>query len=338
MGRETFRKVITNDELIEQILPANKRLVERFLREKQARSSSGTVKGYASDLNIFMVWNLLNNDNKLFFEIKKLEFADFFNYCQETLRWSPARFGRMRSCLSSLSNFCEKFFDLDYPSFRNVILKAIESIPKVAVREKTVITDDQVDELLKYLSEELNNPQEACLLALAISSGARVSELLRFTTDIIDENNTAFNGIFIQTTKEIKTKGRSAYGKMLKKYIVKSIFMPYYTAWLPERDKILKETGKDHKFLFIKQSGDPAEVSTVNVWIRKWEKKINEPVYMHMFRHYLVTKLSRLGLSYELITEIFGWANGNTQMAKLYDDNDASTRVWKELDNVEGKL
>lgn len=338
MGRETFRKVITSDELIEQILPANKKLVARFLKEKETRSSPGTVNGYLSDLNIFLVWNLLNNDNKLFFDIKKLEFADFFNYCNSELRWSPARFGRMRSCLSSLSNFCEKFYDSDYPAFRNVILKAIDSIPKVAVREKTVITDEQVDELLEYLATGLKNPQEACLLALAISSGARVSELLRFTTDLVDENNTAFNGIFIQTTKEIKTKGRTKLGKMLYKYIVKSIFMPYYNAWLPERERIMKENGKDHNCLFVKQNGDPAKVHNVNVWIRKWEKKLGVPVYMHMFRHYLVTKLSKLGLSYELITEIFGWANGNTQMAKLYDDTDASSKVWKELDGIVGKI
>jgi integrase len=336
MARKTFRKVITTDELIAQIHPQNLKLIKQFLKEKDTRSSDGTVKGYESDLHIFFVWNLQNNDNKSFFEIKKLQFSEFFSYCMSELRWSSSRFGRMRSCLSSLSNFCERFYDEEYPSFRNVILKAIESIPKVPVREKTVLSDEQVDGLFKYLSEEINKPQEACLLALAVASGARISELLRFTVDIIDENNTAFDGIFIETLKEIKTKGRTKNGKMLHKYIAKSIFLPYYKTWLPEREKIMKENGQEHNYLFIKSDGSPAEIGTIRSWLPKWEKKLGVSAYFHMFRHYLTTRLSKLGLSYDLITEIFGWAG--TEMAKLYDDTTAKDKVWKGLDTLKNSL
>ena len=42
-----------------------------------------------------------------------------------------------------------------------------------------------------------------CCLALAISCGARISELARFTTDLIDEDNVVFDGLFLETTKEI---------------------------------------------------------------------------------------------------------------------------------------
>jgi site-specific recombinase XerD len=336
MARKTFKKIITSPELSEKILDKNKKLVERFLREKDTRSSSGTIKGYESDLEIFLTWNLLYNENRFFVEITKLEFSDFFSFCVNDLRYSSARFGRMRSCLSSLSNFIEKFYDSSYPSFRNVILKAIDSVPKEPVREKTIVSDEQVNGLLNYLSNEINKPQEAAFLALAISSGARISELLRFNTDLIDPNNTAFDGLFIETNKQIRTKGRGKNGKLLYKYILKDVFMPYYEKWLPEREAIMKKNNQDHNSLFIKSDGTPAEVMTLRSWIPKWEAFLGVPVYMHMFRHFLTTRLSKLGLSYELITEIFGWSG--TEMAKLYDDTTARDKSWAELANLKNAL
>jgi len=63
MARKTFRKVIVTEELLQQINPENKKLIEKFLREKSTRSSELTVKSYLSDLNIFFVWNILHNEN-----------------------------------------------------------------------------------------------------------------------------------------------------------------------------------------------------------------------------------------------------------------------------------
>ena len=239
MGRKTFRKVITSKEISEQINPKNRKLINRFLKEKNTRCSDTTITNYKSDLEIFFTWNYLENDDKFFIKIRKLELADFFAYCVEDLKWGSSRFARMRSCLSSLSEFIEKFYDEDYPEFRNIVLKAIESMPKAERRKKTVLSKEQVDNLLNYLSNELNNPQEACLLALAISSGARKSELLRFDIDLIDENNTAFDDLFIETKEPIKTKGRTKEGKLLYKYIYKKTFIDYYKTWLPIRKKIM---------------------------------------------------------------------------------------------------
>jgi len=75
MPRKTFKKVITSPELLKQVNIENTKLMERFLKEKNTRCSDKTIDGYFSDLNIFFVWNLLNNKNKFFPEIKKIEFA-----------------------------------------------------------------------------------------------------------------------------------------------------------------------------------------------------------------------------------------------------------------------
>ena len=110
MGRKTFRNQITSSKLWEQVNIENKKIMQQFLKEKNTRSSDTTLKGYESDLEIFFTWNLLHNNNKFFVDIKKLEFSEFFSFSISEMQWKSARFSRMRSVLSSLSNFIEKYF------------------------------------------------------------------------------------------------------------------------------------------------------------------------------------------------------------------------------------
>ena len=79
MGRETFRKVITSPELIEQINPKNKKLVDRYIKNYSTKCSPDTVKVYKSNLNIFFVWNLLENENKFFVDISSILRSQSFN-------------------------------------------------------------------------------------------------------------------------------------------------------------------------------------------------------------------------------------------------------------------
>lgn len=336
MARKTFRKTIVTEELLEKINPKNKKLVKRFLKEKNTRCSEKTIINYTSDLNIFFCWNVLENENKFFVDLKKLDLADFFAYAVDELKWGSARFSRMRSALSSLSEFIERFYDEDYPNFKNIVLKAIELMPKAARRRKTVLSEEQVDKLLNHLVE-INRPQEACLLALAICSGARKSELLRFDLNLIDENNTAFDDLFIETKEKIKTKGFTKEGKLLYKYIIKDLFLPYYKKWLVVRKEIMeKHHVEEHNKLFIKSTGEPAKVSTIDSWIKKWSEFLGEDVYMHSLRHYTCTYLSKIGLESELVIEIFGWSSSD--MYKIYNDLSAKDKKWKGTNKLKEHL
>jgi site-specific recombinase XerD len=329
MPRKTFRKIITSDELTSQINSENISLMNRFLKDKQIRVSPKTITVYESNLTMFLSWNLLNNNNKKFTDIKKLEFSEFFSYASEELKLGSARLNNLRSTLSSLSNFITKFYDEEYPNFRNVILNIIESSPKEMRREKTILTDEQMENLLEHLSK--NEKQQACWLALAATSGARFTELLCFETDLIDENRTAFGDLFIETTKQIRTKGKGKSGKLLYKYILKEKFMPYYKEWLKERAKILKEKKLNHNFLFIKQDGTPATGATVRGWIEGFEKYLGVPFYAHAVRHYLVTLFSKKNIPPQLIKELMGWSS---DMIQIYDDTSARDRVYEGLENL----
>lgn len=340
MARETFKKIITSEELISNINPKNKKLVDRFIKNFSTKRAESSVKVYLSNFNIFFCWNLENNDDKFFINIKKIEFMDFFDYCCTELKWSPNRYANMWSSLNSLSTFIENYLDDSYPDFRNQVRK-IEKQPKANVRKKTILTETQVNNLLKHLSEI--DSQQACMLALACYSGARISELFRFTTDIIDENNLAYEDLFIETTQEIKTKGRGKLGKSLYKYILKDPFLPYYKKWLKDRSIIMKNNNQNHNYLFIKKNGEPASVDSARSYIKIWEKYLinDEPsnkehnvvhLYAHAFRHYLCTYLAKIGLEQELIVEIFGWSSSD--MFNIYNDMTSKDKKWKGLEKL----
>lgn len=330
MTRVTYKKIIVTDELVAKINPDNIKLVQRFLKEKSINSSDITVKNYKSDSDIFFVWNVLHNGNKKFTDIKKSEFIDFFSYATDSneLNWGSSRANRVRSFLSSLSQYIERVLDDEYPDFQNVVLRAVQSVPKDQRREKTILTDEQVENLLEHLYE--TNPQQACYIALAAFSGSRFAELLRFTTENLDVNNTAFDGIFVETKSTIRTKGRGKQGKLLYKYILRDKFLPYYEKWIEERKEILSEKGLNHNYLFIKDDGTPATQGTARSWISSIERYMKFPVYAHAFRHYLCTLLAKKNIPQQFVVFIFGWTSA--EMYNIYNDLTAKDTKWEGLE------
>ena len=338
-GRKTFRKVITSDELISQINPENVKLMERFLKNFATKRSPKSVVVYRSNLNIFFVWNLLENDNRPFVKIKKLQMLDFFDYALSELHWSPNRFHQCHSSLSSFSDWIENYYDEveGYENFRNIV-KKIEKPSKEAVREKTVLKEEDINKIFEILEEE-HRTQEQCLLALAISCGARVSELAQFTTSLIDEEKTVFDGLFLETTEKIRTKGSGIIGKMLKKYILKDMFIPYYHKWLVEREEILKETGQETDNLFITKDGNPANADRLRDWIGTWGDIVGQSIYPHSLRHYQISLLKRLEIDDDLIVYLTGWAEGTGHtMISIYNDNELTETQFACLDNLKSFL
>lgn len=336
-GRKTFRKVITSPELTAQINKENIKLMERFLKNFATKRSPKSVTVYRSNLTMFLTWNLLYNENKLFTDIRKIEYADFFDFCVSELRWNANRYHQCHSSLSSFSAWIENYFDEDYPQFRNLLPK-IEKPSKEAVREKTVLKEEDIDKIFTTL-EEQNRTQEQCLLALAISCGARVSELAQFTISLIDEENTVFDGLFLETTEKIRTKGSGVQGKLLKKYILKDMFLPYYHKWLAEREEIIKATGQEHDHLFITKDGNPANADRLRDWVSTWGDIVDQPSYPHMYRHYQISLLKRLEIDDDLIVYLTGWAEGTGHtMISIYNDNELTETQFACLSNLKNFL
>lgn len=312
MGRKTKQNKITSPELIAQINPKNKRLMKDFLDYlRSVGKAETTVKAYTSDLNIFFVWALQNADNKYFPEITKRDIVAYQNYLMQDNENSPARVRRLKATLSSLSNYIEAILDDELPNFKPIVRK-IENPVNEAVREKTVLTDEQADTLLNYLVEH-KKFDKACCFALARYSGRRKSELVRFKVSYFTDEN-IIHGSLYRTPEKIRTKGKGKNGKMLTCYVLSNPFKPYFDLWMEERDR----WGIKSEWLF--PDGDdptqPLPISTLNSWAETFSNILGVPMYWHAMRHFFTTYLAKANLPDSAIKTIIGWES--LEMVEIY--------------------
>lgn len=311
------RKTVYNDNLTQEwgnVSEENKKLVKDFLKYcKSCDKSAQTIHQYEEWLKVFFCWNYKENEDELFIKLKKRDFVYYFGYLRE-LGMSPNRIASLKSALSSLSNEIELLYEEDYPNFHNQ-LRGLEPIHVTTVREKTVLSEEKVEEMLKQLVEE-KEYQLACYLALVCSSGARKAELLQMKVKFFTPEREVFDG-YMYCTPEIRSKGRGKRGKRIKKYVIKDHFKPYLDLWLKQRE----EEGINIPELFVTTDGEkyvPANISTANRFARSLSSKFGIDFYSHSGRHYFCTLLKRMKLPDDVITLIFSWESSD--MIKIYND------------------
>lgn len=326
MARKTQMNQITTPELMAQVNPENIRLRDDFLLYLQSiQRSAGTIVQYRSDLNIFFVFNLLHNDNKPFREVKKRAIVAYQHWLINEHGNSPARVRRLKAALSSLSNYIDNILvgdDEDYDNFRPIVRK-IENPPKAAVREKTVLSEEQVLKLLKELHKR-GKDERACFVALAAYSGRRKAELLRFKVSDFDDCNVVYGSLY-RTPRQIKTKGRGTSGKMLTCYTLAKPFRPWFDYWMEERAK----KGIESEWLFPDPT-NPKEsrtIAAISGWTEEFSKILGEDFYYHSLRHKFVSYLAASGVPDNVIQEIVGWSD--VAMVSVYNDNDIADEIGK---------
>lgn len=320
MARKTVYNKITTPELLEKINKDNIDLMNDFLEYLSSIDRSPlTIINYKSDLQLFFTWCLLYNDNKYFVELTKRQISKFQNFALNECGWSSNRLRRVKSALSSMSNYIENILDDEIENFKPIIRK-IENPVKEPVRDKTILSDEEVINLLDVLVEK-EKYQCACAVALACYSGARKSELLRFKVDYFKDENIMLDGAMYKTPEKIKTKGRGGkLGKPLHKYTLID-FKKYYDLWMDKR----KELSIESEWLFVTKENDKwvqGKVSTMDSYAETCTKLLNKDFYFHSLRHYLCTLLSEKKLPQAVIVEYFGWSS--QEMVSVYCDSEAT--------------
>lgn len=329
MGRGTVYNNITSPELLTQVNEENQYLMKEFLEYlKSIDRAKTTIYQYEQDLNIFWAWNLQNNNNKEFIKITKREFAKFQNHAINEWQWSPKRTRRVKSVISSLSNFIENILDEEpgYEGYRSVI-KKIENPVNEAVREKTIFEREELQELLDKLVEN-EKYEQACVLSLAMSSGRRKAELPRFKTSYFSDENVMFGSLY-KTPEKVTTKGRGSKGKLLYLYVFKNQFDPYLKLWMEERERL----GITSEWLFPAKTPDgynnevAISIDTLNSWADTFTRLLGKDFYWHSLRHFFTTECAKSNLPSSVIQEIVGWDSAD--MVKLYDDTSTDETLGK---------
>ena len=294
---------------------------------KSTQKSETTIAVYKNDLEIAFVWALKYNGNRAFPEWTKREIVRFQNWLVNENGNSPARVRRIKATLSSLSNYIESVLDEDYPDFRNIIHK-IESPVAQPVREKTVLSDEQIDKLLGHLVET-KHYDKACLVALAVCSGRRKAELTRFKVDYFKDENLICDGALYKTSEKIKTKGRGVNGKQIYCYTLAKKFKPYFDLWMNYR----KESGIESEWLFPQRENPEEHIKpvTLNSWATGFGRYLGVDFYMHSLRHCWTTGLIRAGLPETVIKELAQWSS--LDMVAIYNDCDAEEQFANYFKN-----
>lgn len=321
MARKTKMNSITSPELLAQVNPQNTQLLNDFIDYlRSLQRSEGTICGYKSDIEIAWVWNLKNNDNRFYCDWTKRQVVKFQNWLLSENQNSPARIKRLKSSLSSLGNYIENVLDDEFPMFRNIICK-IDSPVNQAVREKSVFTEEQINGLLTHLLSTMQY-DKACALALALYSGRRKSELLRFKVSDFSDQMLVCDGALFKS-EPIKTKGRGITGKQLECFCLSKPFRPYLTAWLQYRAKC----GIESIWLFPnkKDPGEPMAVSTLNSWANIFTRLLGMDFYWHSMRHMTVTNFKRAGIPDTVIQQYIGWSD--ISMVPVYSDLNADEQL-----------
>ncbi|MDB7829133.1 tyrosine-type recombinase/integrase [Intestinimonas butyriciproducens] len=316
MPRKTKMNNLTSHELVAEINPENARLKKDFLSYLQSvQRSPGTIKGYENDLDIFFVYCMKNLGNKKFVDVTKRDLVSFQNWLIDENGNSPSRVRRIKAAISSLSNYIENILDdeKEFKDFRSIVRK-IESPVNQPVREKTVLSDEQLESLLSELTKR-EQYDKACMLALAMCSGRRKSELVRFKVADFSDDNLVCGGALYKTSETIRTKG-FGLGKYIYCYTLAKQFKPYFDNWMKYRN----ENGIESVWLFpaAGSSDEQLSATTLNSWAITFSNMLGVDFYWHAMRHYFTTHLARSGLPDGVIQEIIGWSSAD--MVRVYKD------------------
>lgn len=320
MLRKTKMNAITSEDLLKQVNPENKQLLDDFLDYlKSVRRSETTIAAYKNDIEIAWVWCLQNIGNIYFINWTKRNIVAYQNWLLNNNENSPARVRRLKAALSSLSNFICNVLDDEYPNFKNIINK-VENPVNRPVRKKTVWGEDELDSLLNILVEN-KKYKKACFLALGICSGRRKAELCRFKVSDFSDDHLVCGGSLYKSDP-IKTKGQAG-GKYINCYTLAKKFKPYLDLWIEERNKLKINS----EWLF--PAGDGTEghigIPTVNSWAVSFTTLTGRDFYWHSLRHLFTTNLARAGIPDNVITQIVGWESAD--MCKVYTDIDADEQI-----------
>lgn len=330
MGRSTVYNHIVSKEKMDMVNPENIELGEDWLEYLQSIDRSPqSIVAYRNDLKIFWVWNLEFNKNKFFTDLTKREIAKFQNHALNTWGWSPNRIRRVKSCLSSLSNYIENVLD-DEEEFQNFkpIIRKIENPVKNVVREKTVLSDEQVENLLDTLVER-KEYERAAGVAIVAFSGMRKAELLQMKVEYFNEDHFVYDAMW--KTGKIRTKGFGRLGHQMEKFVLYGA-KPYIDLWLQYR----KENGIESEWMFLTKTRqeDGSYIyharKDVSAWTEEFTDILGEDFYFHCLRHYTCTRLHRLNLPSHVIQEFFGWAS--SEMLQIYNDVTAEDEFEKYFD------
>lgn len=257
LGNLRGLKILTIPYNLDRVNPNNKKLLTEFLQHMTlSEHEDVTINSYEYVMSIFFCWNMLYNSNKIFNEILKRDLTDFLTFLKLVFGTADSVTNKI---ISKIKVF-EKWFYVTYgkdlakyrPKFVNYKVEKV-----VRKRGETKLNDRLAKRLLDYFTDR-GCYTEACFLALALYSGRRRSELLRFKVSYFDESNLICNGGLYKTPEKVALGDEDDSVKKAYMYVLAPDFKPYLDRLLQAR----AEKGFESEWLFSDMRADGSKHMT----------------------------------------------------------------------------
>lgn len=240
----------------------NRKKIEEYLAHSP-RLAPATLVQYRSCLRIFAKWIYDNCKNK---KIVELKIRDGKAY-QDWLIGHNGSTNNVKVKLAAASELCEyieKYYEDEFPNFRNPIRKGREQMVPTQRKDKHPITPDELDLLIRTLKER-QEYQQLCYLILTYQTACRRAESAQFLRTIADysdkdtqlyEANGERHEYYLSNT--IRCKGPGRIGKQ-RQFKLSPETMQYIKRWDQQRHEEVAKRGltddADRLFVHIDSSG-----------------------------------------------------------------------------------
>lgn len=253
----------------------NKRLMQFHVRNmKIEKLRPNSIHQYSCDLRMFMVWNLLYNDNMYLIDFTKMHFDEFKFFMIEERNASNARVDRLISAIRQMMDYAEGD-DLRYKEYEHSKAAKVKSLGKGPVRDIVFLTEKQIVMMRDYLMQK-KMFKLMFLLDLFYDSGGRISEILQ-----VKNVESLVKGY----TNKVELKGGEMGYLLLHDRAKESL-------------KIYLNAVGDNEYIWLKKNGDYAKnESTIRDWVKKLRHILTDiqgketPFTPHSFRHTVIENM-----------------------------------------------
>lgn len=233
------------------------------------------------------------NDLKQFFDFTgkdetEITYADIYDYKVSMSEYSSATIARKLTAIKSYFNFLS---DMEFIS-TNPSVKI--KIPKVKNHEKEYIPMDEAKKLL----DVAKSPRDKAIIALYLSTGMRVNELVNLTVEQYEKDEIVF----------------IAKGDKERKVYLNDKCRGYIDEYL----KVRKDSGIDN--LFVSNYGTPMRHDLIAKMLKKNAKKagLSEDITNHSLRHSFISAVA-LENGVAVAREVVGHVNLSTTQRYVHN-------------------
>jgi integrase/recombinase XerD len=275
----------------------NLKLIEKFKNELNIEGySEKTIEIYSMYMSLFYKY--------IKKELLEINSDDIIEYLSFLKTEKKAESTTINLILSAIKHFYTQFLKKD--------LKLNIKLPKKAKKIPTVLTVQEIKELIK----NIDNTRNKLIIEFIYSTGVRISECM-----IMKINDLDFN--------EYTGKVNSGKGNKDRLIILSKNWVLNYKNYLKDR-KITSE------YLFCNSQGLPLSVDTVQKFLKIASLKagINKNVSPHTLRHSFATSLLENDVNIRYIQQLLGHSNLNTTQIYTKVNTNRLKIIKNPLDDI----